>query len=82
MTSKKETEREISQAIIRFEKEFMGRGPLEASFASEVGRFLTLPSVAERWTECSLAVCGLFYRSCDGQFLVYNPEAQSFSLLG
>lgn len=28
--SKRETEREISQAIIRFEKEFMGRGPLEA----------------------------------------------------
>jgi len=27
--SKRETEREISQAIIRFEKEFMGRGPLE-----------------------------------------------------
>lgn len=30
MKSKRETEREISQAIIRFEKEFMGRGPLEA----------------------------------------------------
>ncbi len=29
MKSKRETEREISQAIIRFEKEFMGRGPLE-----------------------------------------------------
>ena len=29
MPSKKETEREISKAIIRFEKEFMGRGPLE-----------------------------------------------------
>ena len=29
MKSKKEIEREISQAIIRFEKEFMGRGPLE-----------------------------------------------------
>lgn len=29
MKSQKETEREISQAIIRFEKEFMGRGPLE-----------------------------------------------------
>ena len=29
MKSKKETEREIGQAIIRFEKEFMGRGPLE-----------------------------------------------------
>jgi uncharacterized protein YbcI len=28
--SKRETEREISQAIVRFEKEFMGRGPLEA----------------------------------------------------
>lgn len=27
--SKRETERAISQAIIRFEKEFMGRGPLE-----------------------------------------------------
>ena len=27
--SKRELEREISQAIIRFEKEFMGRGPLE-----------------------------------------------------
>jgi uncharacterized protein YbcI len=27
--SKKELEREVSQAIIRFEKEFMGRGPLE-----------------------------------------------------
>lgn len=27
--SKREAEREISQAIIRFEKEFMGRGPLE-----------------------------------------------------
>jgi len=27
---KRETEREISQAIVRFEKEFMGRGPLEA----------------------------------------------------
>ncbi|MCA9110208.1 MAG: DUF2294 domain-containing protein [Planctomycetaceae bacterium] len=30
MKNKRETEREISQAIIRFEKEFMGRGPLEA----------------------------------------------------
>ena len=30
MPSKRETEREISNAIIRFEKEFMGRGPLEA----------------------------------------------------
>ena len=30
MNSKREREREISQAIIRFEKEFMGRGPLEA----------------------------------------------------
>ena len=30
MKHKRETEREISQAIIRFEKEFMGRGPLEA----------------------------------------------------
>ena len=28
--SKRETEREISRAIVRFEKEFMGRGPLEA----------------------------------------------------
>ena len=27
--SKRELEREISHAIIRFEKEFMGRGPLE-----------------------------------------------------
>lgn len=27
--NRKDTEREISQAIIRFEKEFMGRGPLE-----------------------------------------------------
>ncbi len=30
MKNKRETEREVSQAIIRFEKEFMGRGPLEA----------------------------------------------------
>ncbi|MCU0959401.1 MAG: DUF2294 domain-containing protein [Pirellulaceae bacterium] len=30
MKSKREAEREISQAIVRFEKEFMGRGPLEA----------------------------------------------------
>ena len=29
MPSKRETEREISKAIIRFEKDFMGRGPLE-----------------------------------------------------
>jgi len=29
MKSKREIEREISQAIIHFEKEFMGRGPLE-----------------------------------------------------
>jgi len=29
MKSKRVVEREISQAIIRFEKEFMGRGPLE-----------------------------------------------------
>ena len=29
MKSKRDLEREISQAIIRFEKEFMGRGPLE-----------------------------------------------------
>ena len=27
--SKRELEREISRAIVRFEKEFMGRGPLE-----------------------------------------------------
>ena len=30
MPKKREVEREISQAIIRFEKEFMGRGPLDA----------------------------------------------------
>lgn len=30
MKSRGELESEISQAIIRFEKEFMGRGPLEA----------------------------------------------------
>ena len=30
MKNTREIEREISQAIIRFEKEFMGRGPLEA----------------------------------------------------
>lgn len=30
MPTKRDTEREISQAIIRFEKEYMGRGPLEA----------------------------------------------------
>ena len=30
MKSKGELESEISQAIIRFEKEYMGRGPLEA----------------------------------------------------
>lgn len=30
MASKRDTEREISRAIIRFEKEFMGRGPLDA----------------------------------------------------
>ena len=36
MPSKRETEREISKAIIRFEKEFMGRGPLDAkSFVIE-----------------------------------------------
>ena len=29
MPNKRDTEREISKAIIRFEKEFMGRGPLE-----------------------------------------------------
>jgi uncharacterized protein YbcI len=28
--SRRDVEREISQAIIRFEKEFMGRGPLDA----------------------------------------------------
>ena len=30
MTNQREKEREISQAIIHFEKEFMGRGPLDA----------------------------------------------------
>ena len=30
MASKRESEREISRAIVRFEKEFMGRGPLDA----------------------------------------------------
>ncbi len=30
MPNRKDTEREISKAIIRFEKEFMGRGPLDA----------------------------------------------------
>lgn len=29
MKTKREFERDISQAIIHFEKEFMGRGPLE-----------------------------------------------------
>jgi uncharacterized protein YbcI len=29
-TSQRDAEKEISQAIIRFEKEFMGRGPLDA----------------------------------------------------
>jgi len=29
MPNKRDLEREISQAIIKFEKEFMGRGPLE-----------------------------------------------------
>lgn len=36
MMNKREIEREISKAIIRFEKEFMGRGPLETrSFVIE-----------------------------------------------
>lgn len=30
MTSRRELERRISQAMVRFEKEFMGRGPLDA----------------------------------------------------
>ncbi len=30
MTNQRDKEREISQAIIHFEKEFMGRGPLDA----------------------------------------------------
>ncbi len=30
MTNQREKEREISKAIIQFEKEFMGRGPLDA----------------------------------------------------
>jgi uncharacterized protein YbcI len=30
MKDKRDTEREVSRAIIRFEKEFMGRGPVEA----------------------------------------------------
>jgi uncharacterized protein YbcI len=30
MTNQREKEREISKAIVRFEKEFMGRGPLDA----------------------------------------------------
>jgi len=30
MATKRDTEREITQAIIRFEKEYMGRGPLDA----------------------------------------------------
>lgn len=30
MASQREKEREVSKAIIRFEKEFMGRGPLDA----------------------------------------------------
>ena len=36
ITKQREAEKEISQAIIRFEKEFMGRGPLDAkSFVIE-----------------------------------------------
>jgi uncharacterized protein YbcI len=30
MSSQREKEREVSKAIVRFEKEFMGRGPLDA----------------------------------------------------
>jgi uncharacterized protein YbcI len=30
MASQREKEREVSKAVIRFEKEFMGRGPLDA----------------------------------------------------
>lgn len=30
MHERRQTEREISQAVVRFEKEYMGRGPLDA----------------------------------------------------
>lgn len=55
MKSKRETEREISQAIIRFEKEFMGRGPLESrSYLIEDMVLVRLKNVLTP-AECKLA---------------------------
>lgn len=67
MKSKRETEREISQAIIRFEKEFMGRGPLETkSFIIEDMVLVRLKNVLTP-SETKLA---LSEESKRGQYLI------------
>jgi len=50
----------------------------QESFACRVHQFLESASVQSRWSSGSLAVCGLFYRSCDGVLLTYDPDSKNF----
>lgn len=68
MKSKREVEREISQAIIRFEKEFMGRGPLETrSYIIEDMVLIRLKNVL---TPAELKLSGSEERERRGRYLI------------
>lgn len=53
----------------------------QKSFASAVDQFLESPLVHKRRIDGLMAVCGLFYRACDGVFLLYDPNAKNFKPL-
>lgn len=67
MKSKREMEREISQAIIRFEKEFMGRGPLETK--SYIIDDMVLVRLKNVLTPAELKLSGLEERG-RGRYLI------------
>ncbi|MBS1808191.1 MAG: DUF2294 domain-containing protein [Acidobacteria bacterium] len=67
MLDQREKEREISKAIIRFEKEFMGRGPLDArTFIIEDMVLVRLKNVLTQ-AELKLAAANLNNR---GRYLI------------
>ena len=53
----------------------------QESFVADVNQFLDSPAVKHRWSSGTLAVCGLFYRSCDGVLLLYDPDSRKFKPL-
>ncbi len=50
-------------------------------FANRVHQFLDSEAIRGAWSAGRLAVCGLFYRSVDGVFVVYDPDTRDYKPL-